>query len=230
MNLMDRLRAASFGGPLTRADRRLWRAARSLDDLCELTARWLEGRVDSQPAYYGTVDVDEDDAPGLTATLTGLNRAGYLTTGSQAGYDGPGYGGARCQQMATVEGFAAQDTTGWLRQAVDGTDYQVLEHDCKDHAWQRSEPGVNVTFLDGVPVTWFGTQASRAGIARDWYPGVHREALDQVAAARQVTIYDPVPGRNTLWTRLHEAADAHQPQPQPASAASVDHDDDTDGM
>ncbi len=112
MNLISRFFAAigiGDGRPLTRRDRSLWAAARSLADLGELTALWLDGSIASQPGYYGPCDVDEDDAPGLTDTLILLNRAGYVTFGSQAGYDG-----APWQQLAAVEGLAAPHTYNWL--------------------------------------------------------------------------------------------------------------------
>ncbi|MBL7261367.1 DUF6919 domain-containing protein [Paractinoplanes lichenicola] len=59
-------------------DRPLWRAAESLDEVAALTARWLSGGIRSQPGYGGTVDVDEDDAQGLTAALIACNRAGFF--------------------------------------------------------------------------------------------------------------------------------------------------------
>jgi hypothetical protein len=104
----------AYGGTLTPDDRPRWAAARTLADLGELTAQWLEGRIDSQPGYYGRVDVDEDKVPGLTETLILLNRAGFLTNGSQAGFDGKGFDNARWQQLAAVTGFASKETYGWL--------------------------------------------------------------------------------------------------------------------
>lgn len=210
-------------------DRPLWRAARSMSDLRDLTAGWLHGRIAAQPAYHHPVDVDEPDAPGLTDTLVALNQAGYLTTSSQAGYDGPGYRGAHCQQHAAVEGFATDDTTRWLEHAVAGTEYRIVEHGCKPHPWQRSAPGADVTFLDGQPVTHFGRQTSHAGIAHDRYPGVHPAAVHDVAVARQITIYDPTPGRNTIWPQLRQAADEHLPTCAAAPPPAQDTNDDADG-
>lgn len=223
-----------FGGPLHRGDRARWEAAQSLEDLGELTAGWLAGDLASQPGYYGPVDVDEGDAPGLTATLVALNRAGLVTTCSQAGYEGPGWHGQTCQQLAAVEGFARSSTVRWLRQAMDGTEYQVVDHGCKDHVWQPGEPGIDVTFLDGRPCTGFGTQTSRVGIARDFYPDLqNRQAIDDAAAGRLVVVYDPVPGRNTMWARLRLAADLHQSHAEHTAVTRhepMDTDDDTDGM
>jgi hypothetical protein len=193
--------------PLTRHDRPLWAAARTLADLGELTALWLEGRIESQPGYYGRVDVDEDDAPGLTATLVALNRAGYLTNSSQAGFDGTGYDGAHWQQYAAVTGFASPDTLRWLQRAVAGTRFEIKSWGCKKGgAFTRTE-ALYVTFREGQPVTSFG-QVTDGVIAGEIYDGAGGAAIDAACTALQVTIYDPKPGPHELWPVLREAAEA----------------------
>lgn len=194
------------GHPLTRRDRPLWAAAASLADLGELTAAWLEGAIASQPGYYGRCDVDEDDAPGLTDTLILLNRAGYVTNGSQAGYDGPGYDGGHWQQLAAVEGLAARHTYDWLCDALTGTRFGLLAWPCKARPWHRAGAGITVTFRDGQPYTTFGTQLGEATLAGDLYDGCGDDAIAAACAALQVTIYDPEPGPNDLWPVLADAA------------------------
>lgn len=196
-----------FAGPLAAQDRPRWAAARTLAHLGELTAQWLEGRIASQPGYYGPVDVDEDDAPGLTATLAALNRAGYVTTGSQAGFIGPGYDGAHWTQLAAVTGFADPATCAWLREAMTGAGYQVLAWPCKDKPWHRPGKGVIVTAREGQRVTTFGTQLGSQTIVGEIYDGVGDEAIEAVCGALQVTIYDPLPGSNELWQVLRAAAE-----------------------
>jgi hypothetical protein len=202
-----------WSGPLRRADRPRWAAARTLGDLAELTAQWLEGRIASQPGYYGRVDVDEADAPGLTDTLAALNRAGFLTRNSQAGYDGEGYDGAHWRLHAAVTGFASEAAVAWLRQAVAGRGCRLVVHDCKPRWCVTRGAGVYVTYRDDgnrlEPVTNFGTQVGEATIARELY-GCGDEAVAAVCAAKQVTVYDTGPGRNDrLWSVLRAAAAAH---------------------
>jgi hypothetical protein len=50
----------------------------------------MEGRVGALPSYRVPCDVDEADAPGMTAAMVAANRAGIVTTSSQCGWDGPG--------------------------------------------------------------------------------------------------------------------------------------------
>lgn len=183
MRAIDRLRQR-------RREQRRWAAARTLDDLGELTAQWLEGRVAYQPGYGGPVDVDED--PGLRDTLIRLNRAGLVTECSQGGWVGPG---GYSTQMAAVEGFAAPATVEQLRQTLAGAEYEVLVN---------ARHGVPLSHLDGQPYTRFGQRMTRRGIAGR-YPGCHRDAIKAVAAADQIVIYDRQIGRNTLWAALDEA-------------------------
>lgn len=187
------------GGPLTRADRKRWAQARTLDDLGELTALWLEGRIDSQPGYYGRVDVDEDDAPGLTAALIACNRAGYLTNDSQAGYDGEGYDGARWRQLATVDGYATEATVQRMRAHL-GQRFTVLAQPLG----RRRGRKVVVTWREGVPFTAFG--GSSRSLAETDYDGCSAEALRAVRSAWTLTVYDPRPGHNQLWAALEQAA------------------------
>lgn len=206
MNALNRIRDLFDSGPLLDADKPAWAAARTLHDLCELTAQWLEGRIQSQPGYFGPVDVDE--APYLREALIALNRAGFLTYGSQEGYEpshGPAPAGGEWYQLASVTGFAARDTVDWLTRALDGTPYEVFAHPCKTSRWwRRALPGVTVTWWDGRRHTRFGHQMGEATIA-GCYSGCSDAAVDVVCAALQVTIYDSTPGPNDLWPTLAAA-------------------------
>lgn len=57
------------------AERRLWREAATLDELGELTARWLTGRITSQPGYQPRCGPD-DETRDLIHTLARACRAG----------------------------------------------------------------------------------------------------------------------------------------------------------
>jgi hypothetical protein len=198
MSLFDRIRAA-FAGPLTAGDREVWAQARTLDDLGELTAQWLEGRIDSQPGYYGPVDVDEDLSPGMTEALAACNRAGFLTHSSQAGsvdYD----------QQADVVGFATPQTAARIAAGLDGSEYRHAELPVRGR-FERSSPDAHLG--------WHLTSAE----VGDMYDGVGPDAVDAVREATQVSVYDPVTGRNTLWADL-----------QAAVSNQTSTDDDTDGM
>jgi len=219
------------------ADRAVWNAVTTLAEQGEVTAQWLEGTVTTQPEYRAPCDVDEQDVPGMAATLAAANRAGFVTTQSQAGYDGDGYDGAHWSQHAAVVGFADNEATHWLRDSLTDTGVVVADRQNR-HLWQ--EPVLPVTFRDGVPVTDFGV----------------REPTDTVTAdARQLVIYDPESGRNDrLWPALQAAADQRlnatdhantadthtqdnpsghpdtPPTPAPIAAPDTHNDDDTDGM
>lgn len=194
----------TWRGPIKRQDAPLWANTRSLEDVAELTAQWLEGRIDSQPGYFGRVDVDT--AEGLREALIDLNRVGFLTNNSQDGYDDAGYDGAHWTALASVTGFAKTDVAERLAAAMDGTDFEVLAHDNKEHTWGRGERGVAVTCREGQPFTEFGAQLSWNAIAGSLYDGCSDAAMVDIFNAKQVTVYDPVPGRNTLWPALHDFA------------------------
>lgn len=65
------------------ADRQGWQAARSLQDLAEQTARWLEGSSTYLPTY-GAPGPDRETAP-LSGVLAQINRLGLMTDVSQPG-------------------------------------------------------------------------------------------------------------------------------------------------
>lgn len=205
MNLLKRaFTAIDFGGPLTAADCRLWADARSLTDLSRLTEMWLEGRIDSQPHYYGRVDVDEAEAPGLTRALVALNRINFLTDNSQAGYAGPGDDGATWTQLAAVSGYADLATVDRIAARLPER-YRFVVHTGLRRRFQRLNPGVWVTFRDGIPYTGFAPQMTRGQITFEW-EGCHRDAIRAIQSACTVAIYDPMPGENDLWAALERAA------------------------
>jgi hypothetical protein len=184
---------------MSRADRQRWKAARTLPDLAELMALWLEGRIDSRPGYqprYGP-DLESTD---LIPVLAAANRAGYLTDASQPGAADTGFDGAWWEQKAAVTGFVAD--SGLLRRlvaAAEAVGLHVVLHDLLD------PPGtgdVIVTTRDGQPYTGFGQALSIKDLDLMWR-GCHRQAVNAVAESTQLTLIDPEFGLSVrLWNVL----------------------------
>jgi hypothetical protein len=190
------------------ADRSRWRAARTLQDLADLTAAWLAGEIRSQPGYYGRVDVDEDRAPGLTAALVACNRAGFLTRTSQAGYVGPGYHGAtRATVLAAVYGYTDRDTAQRLFSASVWAPTRVHVFIHPIGAGRLGEDAREVSWADDRATCSFGGCVP-VGYLLDEFAGCSRHVIDALAHAWSVTVLDPEPGRNTLWAWLSEVMPA----------------------
>jgi hypothetical protein len=189
-------------------DRRRWREAASMEDLCALTASWLSGEIGSQPGYYGRVDVDDDLAPGMATTLIALNRMGFLTRQSQAGHDGPGgYAGdddVHWTACAAIEGFASPEIAEKLQAALAGTRFEIRVENSRlpDAPFVQ---GQVVAHVEGSPNTWFGGRLRAEEIGFE-FEGTSAAAVAAVQETLQVTIQDPTPGPNDLWTHLNAAA------------------------
>lgn len=189
------------GTTLKRRDHARWQRAASLTDLGELTAGWLTGEIVSSPGYYGPVDVDEDDAPGLTDALVALNRIGFWTRTSQAGLDREGYDGAHWTQLAAVDGFADRAVVERLENALAGTRYRIQAYP----AQEQDHEGVVVTRREGQAYTGFGGSMDDEDLDIQ-VDGVGEQAAQAVRDSSQVVIWDPTVGRNDLWTVLQHAA------------------------
>jgi hypothetical protein len=170
----------------------IWGAAQSLDDLCALTERWLRGDLASQPNYTTSVDVDEEEAPGLTAACIALNRAGLMTRHSQAGLDGIGYDGARWTQLAAVGGITTPAAIAAIRRALPQS-YKI-----HTNRW------VDVTYREGEPCTRFGGTS----IYPDELDMCSWRAVIDAMNGVPFIIYDPTPGPNTLWAEIINACAA----------------------
>lgn len=191
------------------SDLTAWRSARTLADLGELTARWLQGDIAQYPCYGGRPDAET--VP-LIPVLADLNRAGLITIYSSPGLDVRGADGARRQQRAAVEGFIAGTATA--REFVAnvgraGMDVIVHHPDFRPRWRWRCDEEIPVTLRDDDEYTWFGQQLSRRDIrSRRLGWGIcHRQALDALCSAWQVTVIDPTWGRpGVLWPVLSQAA------------------------
>ena len=185
------------GMPLV--EQRRWHGARSVQDLANLVACWLEGTISSQPGYQPQCGPDPETTP-LIKALTACNRAGYLTFTSQPGLDDGDF-----QQRAAVEGIIADPQ---LLQRLTGLAHSAGLHTAV-HTVQAPGPhasGFTVTTVDDQPVTTFGRPLDTWDIDGSW-SGCHPNALAALTAAHQVTLVDPDVGRtDRLLDVLGQAA------------------------
>jgi hypothetical protein len=189
-------------------DREQWAAACTLAEVGELTARWLEGGIASQPGYYGTSDIED---PALVPLLAKLNRARFVTTGSQIGILKRDGEGTSAEQRAAVEGFASWAVAERIETAAVHADLIAIVHDpayLPRWRYYYGEAQV-VTKVNGQRLTCFGVQVPRRHI-RDPYLGYgicRRGAVKDLCNAWQVTVIDPEWGRpDALWRTLAEVA------------------------
>ena len=199
---------------MSRADRREWEQACTLAELGELTARWLEGDIASQPGCMSNLGPDSETTE-LIPTLAACNRAGYVTVDSQPGEaPGLGYDGRLWSQRAAVSGFADDATAARILTAVEGTGQLVIiAHDTPPERrwwpWRRPSTGMAVTAAeDGHRVsTELGGRMS-LGDLEDCFAELGQDCFAAVRDALQVTVIDPVWGRNdVLWSALDAVAD-----------------------
>ena len=170
-----------------------WDDARTLADLGELTARWLEGTLDWHPNVTPGSGPDNETAE-LVPVLARLNRLGLVTKGSQPAWlseEGDG-------QRAWVSAFCTEDTVDRIRAAVHGTDLIVIASPPGD----ETDQAVEISIYDGIENTWGGRPDSVAHI--EHFMGYQSpNALDALKAAWQIDVIDPEWGReDLLWDTL----------------------------
>lgn len=111
---------------MSKADRRRWESARTLGDLGELMALWLEGKLGSRPGYGARFGPDEETAA-LVPVLAACCRAGFVTEQSQPGEDDIAFDGRPWVQRAAVSGFISDSRLlGRMRAVVEGVGLQVI--------------------------------------------------------------------------------------------------------
>jgi hypothetical protein len=202
---------------LSAEDRGRWYSARTLAELGELVAQWLEGQIATLTGNRANTGPDEETT-GLIPALAQLNRLGYVTTSSQPGWPAPSG-----RQRAAVEGFADDATLRWLASVVDGTGFKLIHHAVGVAGSLR--PGVAATEAsDGTPCTEFGRQLDETWIAAI-FPDCHPDVLallalndwtaDPTRRTWQVTIYDPQWGASDMFAVLHRAANMYRGRSAP---------------
>lgn len=186
-----------FGPRMPRGDRRMWAEARTLGDLGELMALWLEGKISSRPGYQPRCGPDEETQH-LIPTLAALNRAGFLTDSSQPGINERGFDGSWWEQRAWVEGFLADDRLlGRLTRAARAAGAEVLVD---------SRQSIAVTTVDGQPATTGGGRIPAPYLRLCW-GDLHRDAYAAIKRAKRLTIAHRTYGAEgeRLWPALRRA-------------------------
>jgi hypothetical protein len=182
-------------GLLARRAHNRWAQASTLQDLADLTALWLEGRLNHHPNYGRRPD---PETTLITPILSRLNRAGFLTSNSQPGDIRHGRYNAEWRQRAWVDGFTDPRSAGVLARAA--TKAGLIAH--------VTAPGPEVPAK--IPVTTWNKQAkTRVGGRRGVedvaleFEGSSPAAVQAVCAATQFAIVDPEWGRDdVLWPLL----------------------------
>ncbi|MGW6872884.1 DUF6919 domain-containing protein [Streptomyces xanthophaeus] len=171
----------------------VWRDARTIADLGQNMAGWLEGAVPSWPGYGADFGYEEGvDVRHLVPVLTAANRSGFVTTCSQPGTDN----GRGNRQRAWVEGIV-HDRSPLLGRLLG------LERQGFTVIRGSRTPHLVLTEQDGQPFTTLGYRLPRDWKAREWQ-GVGRHALRELRQhAVSLNIVDLTWGRDDrLWPAL----------------------------
>lgn len=172
-----------------------WDDARTLQDLGELTAMWLEGEIEGHP--IGGPGGCDDETDALVPVLTQANRAGYVTTNSQPGKTLTGAFG----QRATVSGFCTEATADKIQAAILGTDLIAI---VTPPGWTNPVQ-IPITIDDSAPHSWAGGAIDEDNIDH-YFSHYSPRAIPELLAAWQVDVIDPQWGRNDLlWPVLTQA-------------------------
>jgi Domain of unknown function (DUF6919) len=176
---------------MKRKDRRRWRQAETLADLGELVIAWLNGEIHETPSHCGA---PYGETIPLIPVLTAVNRAGFITNGSQLAEtpSGPVSPDEGFAWNAWVDGFASDDVLARLRDAVAGAPLTLTAcrgcvHECGVRRWDW----------------WFCPWKDSADFWDERCPRVR----DQLYGCWYVCVSDPRPGRNdVLWPALERLA------------------------
>lgn len=178
------------------AARLAWHRARTLADLGELTAAWLEGTLATHPGYHGRPAPETRELAGV---LAAANRAGYVTIGSQPATGAPGL---HQRQRAGVEGLAPSPIAARLLTAATDAGLVAIARGPARRRCGDATGTIAVTLVGDHVVTDFGAHLSRRTLRRI-FAGCHPAALAAAGDAWQLTLIDPAWGRNDrLWALL----------------------------
>ncbi len=146
-------------------DAALWRSARSLAEVGELTTRWLHGRIASPP---GCGPDDETIRGGLAPVLATCRRARHVTTGVRPGEPAD----ARCWvERSAVKGLCGMSVLRRIRNACVLAGPAPGEHGPAALPGRRARPDVAIVKTRGpgrnVALTRSSSQMPRPHIAGD---------------------------------------------------------------
>ncbi|MFC9602465.1 DUF6919 domain-containing protein [Streptomyces niveus] len=182
-------------------DRKRWRAPQSAAGLGQPMALWLEGTIRSWPGYAPNWGPDEETAH-LVPTLAALNRAGFVTVGSQPGQAGTGVDGQWWEQRAAVEGYVSDRAL--YERLLDVADEAGLITVTNDPVLGFYEDPVVVTTCAAEPYTWFGHHLGYRDMRVQW-PHISPAAFDDLGVAVSLAIIAPEYGVSgeRLWHALN---------------------------
>jgi hypothetical protein len=185
---------------MKRFERKLWRSATTLSDLGDLTARWLDRDIEQHPGYPTKAGPDPETRQ-IARELAAINRAGFVTYGSQ-----PGVANGLYRQRAAADGFTTP-TIARLLKACSGGRIKVIIHPrTLPHRTDYSRH-IPVTMYGDNVETHFGAHLSKSDIHLD-YDLISQAAFDALYDAVQVTVVGLEWGDNFLWEWLCDALNA----------------------
>ncbi len=188
-----------------------WQEARSLADLAELTAAWLEGGGTEPPG--GLTAAIGPDNP-VSSRLAAFSRAGLVCTFAQAASPAP------AARRAVVQGFCRETTAHRLMRLGVETDLIVLAREPAGHLsvavpvalgsegpssgqsgtaalWASPEPGAEdvETFVGAFP--------DERAIDRAYFLDHHPDLVSDLLTCWQVAVIDAAWGReDLLWAQV----------------------------
>ena len=142
------------------AAERLWREAKTFEELCEINARFIEGDIDFSP-IYGASSLDDESKP-LVPYLAALNRAGFLTTCSQPGEDD-----GHSRQRACVQGLALEETALRIERLSLTSDLYIM----------TAEPGRYNGCMMPITIDFFRPHSWAGSASLDDETGVFNDVL-----------------------------------------------------
>jgi hypothetical protein len=169
------------------ADREVWRQAVTLEAAGELTARWLEGSSEYQPATF-TARYDDETGP-IAAALATLNRNGLFTKESQ-----PGLQTGASAQRQYVTGFCSADVAAQLLALSTRSELVTVVH----APGEASSAAIPVTLAGAEVVTVLGSSENPVTEEQiqDWAGETNETLALLLADSWYVEILDPAWGRN----------------------------------
>jgi hypothetical protein len=171
------------------ADREVWRQAVTREAAGELTARWLEGGSEYQPATFAARY--DDETRRIALALAELNRNGLFTKESQ-----PGLRSGGTVQREYVTGFCSADAAAELLALSTRSDLVTVVH----APGEASSAAIPVTLSGTEVVTVLGTSENPVSEEqiRAWADETNETLALLLADSWYVEILDPVWGRTDV--------------------------------
>jgi hypothetical protein len=186
-------------GFMKRSEQNRWATARTLGEMGELTALWLEGELEQTPTHAGP---PAEETKPLIQVLAAMNRTGAVTVTSQPGCDEM-IDGSRWLQRAGVDVLTSHELADALSSAAARRGLSVIRYGAPPAAMDYYYATEALVTLDGEePCTWFGRAMAVSDLLQ-MYEGCSPELLAALCEAEQLTLVEPEWGpSNRLWELL----------------------------